>query len=73
MMMLTTQRAADILNVSMPYLSKLLENGDIPHIPVGSDRRVMREDLMAYKKKRDSLRAKALDDLARSGQEFDAA
>lgn len=70
--MLTTQQAADILNVSRPYLSKLLKNGDIPYIPVGSHRRVMHVDLMAYKKKRDALCTKTLDDLARSGQEFDA-
>ena len=54
-------------------MSELLRNGDIPFIPVGPHRRVMHEDLMAYKEKRDASRAKALENLARRGQEFDAA
>ena len=70
--MLTTQQAAHILGVSRPHLSKLLKSGKIPFVPVGSHRRVMHADLMAYIDRRDAARREALDDLARLGQEFDA-
>ena len=69
--LLTTQQAADILNVSRPHLSKLLKEEKIPHIPVGSHRRVKHSDLMAFKSQRDGNQMDALDDLARLGQEFD--
>ena len=69
--MLTTQEAADILNVSRPHLSKLLKEGAIPHVPVGSHRRVRHDDLMAYKAERDKGRSETLDKLATMGQEFD--
>ena len=61
--MLTTQRAADLLNVSRPYLIKLIEKGDIAHSMVGRHRRVKAEDVFAYKSARDKARAEALDEL----------
>lgn len=61
---LTTQRAADLLNVSRPYLIKIIENGEIPHTKVGRHRRIRAQDLFDYKKKRDSERAQALAALA---------
>ncbi len=61
--MLTTQQAADLLNVSRPFLIKLIEKGDIPHSMVGRHRRLKAEDVFAYKSARDKARAEALDEL----------
>jgi excisionase family DNA binding protein len=61
---LTTQEAADCLNVSRPYLIKLLETGKIPHIKTGRHRKVRASELFAYKHKRDETRSAALNDLA---------
>ena len=69
---LNTQQAADILSVSRSHLSKLLKSGEIPFVSVGSHRRVMHADLMAYMDRRDAAHRAALDDLACLGQEFDA-
>lgn len=67
---LTTQQAADLLNVSRPYVVKLLDEGKMPFRTVGKFRRIRFDDLMAYKRKDDETRAKFADELTALSQEL---
>jgi excisionase family DNA binding protein len=68
---LTTQQAADILNVSRPFLISLIENDKIPYRKVGTHRRIRFDNLMAYKQEIDRERLQTLEELAREAQELD--
>ncbi|MGV2863406.1 helix-turn-helix domain-containing protein [Achromobacter sp. AGC39] len=66
---LTTQEAADMLNVSRPHLVKLLEDGVLPFHRTGKHRRVRLADLTQYKEARDRASQEAMAELARQAQE----
>jgi excisionase family DNA binding protein len=67
---LTTQRAADFLNVSRPFLIGLLEQGEIPFRMVGTHRRIRFEDLRQYRRRDDLSRRKAADELTQLSEEL---
>ena len=67
---LTSQEAADLLNVSRPHLVKMLEEGAIPFTKTGRHRRIRFSDLMAFKQRRDEESQRAMEALAQQAQEL---
>ncbi len=67
---LTTQEAADLLNVSRPFLVGLMESGQLPYHKVGTHRRVRFADLMIYKRRREDESEAALRELATLSQDL---
>lgn len=68
---LTTVQAADVLNISRPFLIKLLDQKAIPHRKVGKHRRILMEDVMAYKNAIDRERELVLEQITRDAQAHD--
>jgi excisionase family DNA binding protein len=67
---LTTQQAADVLNVSRPHLISLLQADEIPYHKVGAHRRVRFADVCAYRDRLEQQRRSAMDELAEQAQEL---
>lgn len=66
----TTQQAADLLNVSRQYLVRLLDENRIPFRKTGKHRRLRIEDVLAFKENRDKDRRAGLRELSQMTQEF---
>ena len=67
---LTTQQAADMLNVSRPFVVKLLEDGRIPFKKVGKHRRILLQDILRIKEQQSKTRKSQLEKLARDSQKL---
>jgi excisionase family DNA binding protein len=67
---LSTQEAAEMLNVSRPFLIKLLDEGTIPFVKVGTHRRIRLGDLVAYMRKRDAERRQGLRKLTQMSEDL---
>lgn len=67
--MLTTQEAADLLNISRPTLVRLLSDGEIPHTMRGRHRRVLLRDILDYSERTRSERRRVLDEMAADAED----
>lgn len=66
----TTQQAATVLNVSRPTVVKLIDEGTVPARKVGSHRRILLTDLLAYRDKVVAERRAVLDEMTREAEEL---
>ena len=69
--LLTTQQAAQVLNISRPYLYRLLNAGQIPFIQVGTHRKLLLADVVALRERRRDESRNALNAIATINQECD--
>jgi excisionase family DNA binding protein len=67
---ISTQQAADLLNVSRPHVVSLLNKGEIPFTKAGTHRRMLLNDIIAYDKKLQKSRNSKLNFLAKQAQEL---
>ena len=67
---ISTQEAAEIINVSKRHVIKLLEKGDIPYKKVGSHRRILLQDILEYESKYKKKGRKQLNKLAAEAQKL---
>jgi excisionase family DNA binding protein len=67
---ISTQQAADLLNVSRPYVITLLKRGDIPFRKDGSRRLIRLADLLAYRAAQEGRSKAALAELAAQAQDL---
>lgn len=68
---LTTQEAANLLNVSRPFLIGLLDQGKIPFHKTGTHRRIRFEDLLAYMREEEKRQEQVMSELAAEAQRLD--
>lgn len=67
---LTTQQAADFLNISRPYLIKLVERGEIDFHMVNTHRRLKARDVISYRDREAERRNKLLDQMVAMEEEL---
>jgi excisionase family DNA binding protein len=68
---LTTQAAADLLGVSRPHLIKLIDQGDIACHMVGTHRRLLSDDVLAYRERRNASRRSGVQEIQRLSAELE--